>query len=92
MVSVYSDRWQCCYKIDVSDVVIQPQGGPIPSSLYFQSLVFLLCVVFSRLLLALISSSRFLSDGGGAGTVPQGEHRAEAEHHTTATETEGNCS
>lgn len=89
---IFSDRGQCCYKIDVSRVAIQPEGGPIPSSLYFQSLVFLLCVAFSCLLLALISSSCFLSDGGGAGTIPQGEHRAEAENHTTATETEGNCS
>lgn len=91
MVSVYSDRGQCCYKIDVSRVVIHPEGGPIPSSLYLQPLVFLLCVIFSRLLLALISSSRFLSDGGGAGAIPQGERRAEDEHHPTAAETEGNC-
>lgn len=92
MVSVYSDRGQCCYKIDVSHVVIQPEGGPILSSLYFQFLVFLLCVIFSRLLLALISSSCFLSDGGRAGTIPQGEHRAEDEYHATATQTESNCS
>lgn len=70
-------------------VVIRPKEGFAPSSLYFQSLVFLLFVVFSCLLLVLISCSCFLSDGGGAGTIPQGEHMAEAEHHSAATETKG---
>lgn len=90
MFSVYSDRGQCCSTIGFFRVVIQPEGGSTPSSLYFQSLVFLLCVVFSCLLLVLISSSCFLSDGGGAGTIPQGKHTVEAEHHTTSTEAKGN--
>lgn len=92
MFSVYSDRGQCCSKIDFFHVVIQPEGGSTPSSLYFHSLVFLLRVVFSCVLLVLISFSCFLSDGGGAGTVPQWEHTVEAEYHTTAAETKGNWS